>query len=92
MESKSSYLKDRIIESLMEIISTSDVLSFYKEELANDQNNLINFISISTGTPKIDVLKQLTEEALECDREVMRILEGTGDAGAEASRAYGLRD
>ncbi len=64
--------------------SNSDVLSFYKEELAGDENTLISFTARSLGANKNVVLRDLANEVIETDKNVRLVLASDG----AALRAY----
>ena len=43
----------------------SDVFSFYKEELAGEETNAISMMAQCENRPKLDVAKQIRQEALQ---------------------------
>lgn len=54
----------------------SDLLSFYKEELEGENNNFISISAKGTGnTTKIDALKALADETVECYKRGSRLLQ-----------------
>ena len=59
---------------------TSDILSLYKEELIGNEANLISFLASSRGMSKIEVHKQITEEALQADSNILELLEENREA------------
>ncbi|KAF8921878.1 isoprenoid synthase domain-containing protein [Mucidula mucida] len=76
------------IQALPEMINiithVNDVLSFYKEELAGDENTLISFTARSLGVNKNVVLRDLANEVIETDKNVRLVLASDG----AALRAY----
>jgi hypothetical protein len=67
----------------------SDILSFYKEELAQAGDN-INFVSLSSkakGISKIEVLRQLVDDSVECYRRGFKLLQASPKA-LDAYKSY----
>ena len=62
--------------------SISDVLSFYKEELAGENGNYISLEASQRGQEKIPVLRELARDVSLCVSRVENILEGSGEAKA----------
>ncbi|KAE9386497.1 terpenoid synthase, partial [Gymnopus androsaceus JB14] len=58
----------------------NDVLSFYKENLAGDEQNRISMISKCKGVSKIDALTELASEGTMADGRVLRYLKTQPDA------------
>lgn len=54
---------------------TSDVLSFYKEELAGETINFISTQAKFRQKSKIQVLKDLADDVFECHNRILRTLE-----------------
>ena len=61
---------------------TSDILSFYKEELAGENVNYISLEASRRGGEKILVLKELARDISLCVSRITTILEGSGEAEA----------
>jgi hypothetical protein len=66
------------------MVIISDILSLYKEELTSDEANLISLLASSKNMSKIEVHKQITEEALQCDDAILELL----DENRQARDAY----
>ena len=63
----------------------SDVLSFYKEELAGENGNYISLEASQRGQEKIPVFRDLAHDVSLCVSRVADILEGTS---SEANAAF----
>jgi len=59
---------------------TNDILSIYKEELAGEEGNFISLLAAQKRISKSEAHKRLTEETLERDRTILRLLEGNNEA------------
>ena len=59
---------------------TSDILSFYKEELAGENGNYISIEASQRGQEKIPVLRDLAHDVSLCVSRVANILEGSSEA------------
>ncbi len=53
----------------------SDVLSFYKEEIAGEETNLVSTAARCLGLRKSAVLRDFSKEMIEADRNVTSMLE-----------------
>jgi hypothetical protein len=53
---------------------SNDVMSFYKEELANEEHNYIQSTARITGTDAIDVLKKTAQDTIDAHHQVRLIL------------------
>ena len=62
--------------------SISDVLSFYKEELAGENGNYISLEANQRGQEKIPVFRDLARDVSLCVSRVESILEGNSEAKA----------
>ena len=62
--------------------SFSDVLSFYKEELAGEKGNYISLEASQRVQEKIPVFRELTRDVSLCISRVENILEGSREAKA----------
>ena len=62
--------------------SISDVLSFYKEELAGENGNYVSLEASQRGRGKIPVLRELAHDVSLCVSRVANILEGSNEAKA----------
>jgi len=66
------------IEAVPALISyiqaINDIFSFYKEELANESNNFVSNKARSSGKPKIEALRSLTEHTVETYEEIVAVL------------------
>jgi len=60
----------------------SDVLSFYKEELAGENGNYISNAAKQRGEKKIPVLRELAHDVSLCVSRVANVLKGSGEAEA----------
>lgn len=60
-------------------IDLSDILSYYKEELANELSNYIHDRVIVTGIAPSDTLRNVIDESVSASERVRAIL-GEGDA------------
>ena len=60
----------------------SDVLSFYKEELAGENGNYISNEANKRGEKKIPVFRELAQDVSLCVSRVANILRGSGEAEA----------
>ncbi len=56
--------------------SNSDVLSFYKEEIAGEETNLVSTTACSLGLKKSIVLRDLANDVIEADKNVTAMLGG----------------
>ena len=52
----------------------SDILSFYKEELAGETVNRVHLIAKCKGVPQAQVLKDLVDDAVNAHHRVLDIL------------------
>ena len=52
----------------------SDIFSFYKEELANESVNCISNIALCNGWTKLQTLKNIADESVEAQHEVLAVL------------------
>lgn len=83
------------LRSWMEVIPATmryihivnDIFSFYKEELAGECMNFISVEARSSGQSKLDILRCLTDEAVELHNEALAILWQCPDA-LEAYRQF----
>ena len=67
-------------------ISFSDVLSFYKEELAGENGNYISLEASQRGQQdKIPVFRDLARDVSLCVSRVTNILEGSDNSEAKAA-------
>ncbi|KAF8921882.1 terpenoid synthase [Mucidula mucida] len=82
---------DSYIQALPEpmgiITGVNDVLSFYKEELAGDERNLVSITARCLGLKKNVVLSDLAKEVIENDKNVRLLLE-SGGAALKAYNAF----
>jgi hypothetical protein len=53
---------------------SNDVMSFYKEELANEEHNYIQSTARITGSYAIDVLKKTAQDSIDAHHRVRLIL------------------
>lgn len=51
---------------------------FYKEELAGDTDNYVHALANYSGTDVFTALRETAREAIECNRRIESVLEGTG--------------
>ncbi|EIW77346.1 terpenoid synthase [Coniophora puteana RWD-64-598 SS2] len=63
---------------------TNDVMSFYKEELAGETTNYISRRAAIKGTSKISALRDIADETIRANRQILKVLEGD----ERASDAY----
>ncbi|KAF9031845.1 terpenoid synthase [Hymenopellis radicata] len=79
---------DTYIHCLPELIvfvnEGNDVLSFYKEEIAGEDTNLVSTTAFCSGLKKSDVLRDFANDVIEADRNVISMLE----PDAAALKAY----
>lgn len=52
----------------------SDVLSFYKEELAGETANHVSIVARCEGKTKEEVLRRITEDTVACHSRLQKIL------------------
>ncbi|KAF9016891.1 terpenoid synthase [Hymenopellis radicata] len=70
-----SYL--HAVPDLMVVLNeVNDVLSFYKEELQGEETNLVSTTACCFGLPKNVVLRDLSNEIIESDTNVLSMLKG----------------
>jgi hypothetical protein len=69
--------------------SISDVLSFYKEELAGENGNYISNEASQRGENKNPVFRKLAHDVSLCISNTTNILEGSGEAKAALQRFIG---
>ena len=58
----------------------SDVLSFYKEELAGENSNHISMVAVRSKVSKLEAFKQEAETVTDLYWRILRILEGCTEA------------
>ncbi|KAF9265958.1 terpenoid synthase [Marasmius fiardii PR-910] len=58
----------------------NDVLSFYKEELAQDDENFVTMLAREAGITKYEALKRRADEVVEADRNILKGLAGNQPA------------
>ena len=63
-------------------LNFSDVLSFYKEELAGENGNYISNEASQRGENKISVFRDLAHDVALCISRIVNVLEGNRDAQA----------
>ncbi|KAM6496568.1 Isoprenoid synthase domain containing protein [Amanita muscaria] len=69
------------IPSVIDFISyANDVLSFYKEELANESNNYISVKARSKGCTNLEALQMAVDQAVKAYEESVAVLEHSPDA------------
>jgi hypothetical protein len=85
MESKSSI----IIRSLLQCRQSlpSDLISFFKEELAGETINYVSLSAQSKGVTKLEALQILADETAQCYIRASRLLEPYPEAW-KAFRAF----
>lgn len=80
MESKRYFQHARHHLSDPVWISRSDVLSFYKEEVAGDSVNYISVLARRQGVPNMTAFQKLADEVARSAAQVGKILEGDQEA------------
>jgi hypothetical protein len=65
----------------------SDLLSFYKEELEGEDINFVSMSAKAKGISKIEVLRQLADDHVECYRRGINLLQSSPKA-LEAFKNY----
>lgn len=66
---------------------SSDLLSFFKEELAGENLNFVSMSASSNNVTKIEALKRLADEVAQCYSRASQLLQST-PAAWEAFRAF----
>ncbi|KAK0501358.1 hypothetical protein EDD18DRAFT_1458870 [Armillaria luteobubalina] len=62
------------------MLSSNDVLSFYKEEAAGEELNRVSLLALCDNSTKIDVLKQLVDSTVEAHNNILDILKPNEEA------------
>lgn len=62
------------------IPSHSDVLSFYKEELAGENTNQISIMAARSGESKLETLKRMAGSVVDLHGTIVKILDGSREA------------
>ncbi|KAJ3013106.1 hypothetical protein NUW54_g1682 [Trametes sanguinea] len=62
--------------------AVNDVLSFYKEELAQETNNYVHLRAAAEQAPSLSILRTLAEEVVETKRRLDRLVEDDAELAA----------
>jgi len=68
----------------------SDILSFYKEEMAGDTANYLTLMAASRGITKLDALHEIIDKAMQVHHNILECLKPYKEAfGAYVSYFHG---
>jgi hypothetical protein len=73
-------LQESPLDCLWLIYPFSDILSFYKEELAGESVNRVSILAATRGVSKQNALKQLADDAVTAHETVLQIVSPFMDA------------